>query len=209
MPLVLLILVASIVIGWLAGGRVRNLAHVELRRTWLVFTAVGAQAVLAGVALLGGPGDVLGRPLLAVSHLALLAFIAANRYQPGMLVVLLGLALNAAVIVANGAMPVDPAALVALGGSAAIEPGKHQLLTATTVLPWLADVIPVRPLRSVVSVGDVVLGAGVGILVVARMRHFPPLPGRRMRPKPVPPLSLRALRRRREAGTTPDGRPVR
>jgi hypothetical protein len=173
MPLVLLILFGSIAIGRLAGGRLRNLAAVNLRRTWLAFAAAGAQVVLTGVTLLGGPGDVLGRPLLTVSHLCLLGFILANRTTRGMRLVLIGFVLNAVVIVANGAMPVDPAALVALGGTAAIDPGKHQLLDDATLLPWLADIIAVPLLRSVISVGDIILALGVGILVVAQMRSGP------------------------------------
>lgn len=198
MPLVLLVLVVSLAVGWLAGGRLANLAHVELRATWLVFAAVAAQLALGGLAAFDLPAAELSRPLLAGSHLALLGFIAANRYRPGMLLVLIGLAMNAAVIVANGGMPVSGDALVALGGQAVVEPGKHQLLTEATRLPWLGDVLPVPFLRSVVSPGDIVLAAGVGILVVAQMRRFPPLPGRRLRPRPVSPLSRRAHRPRPE-----------
>lgn len=195
MVLVAVVLVVSVLAGWLSGGRVRNLGHVELHGTWLVFTSVGLQLILGAITVLGGPGDVLGRPLLAASHLALLAFIAANRLLPGMALVFLGFALNAAVIVANGAMPVASEALEAVGGVAEVDPGKHQLLDDDTALPWLADVIPVAAIRGVVSVGDVVLAAGAGILIVGLMRRFPPAPGRRLRPRPIPPL---ARQRRRD-----------
>jgi hypothetical protein len=121
----------------------------------------------------------------------LLTFIAANRYLPGMVLVLLGFGLNALVIIANGGMPVSPDALVAVGGSPTVDPGKHQLLTDGSSLAFLADVIPVRVLSTVVSIGDIILAAGVGILVVGLMRRFPPSPGRRLRPRPVPPLSRR------------------
>ncbi len=47
-------------------------------------------------------------------------------------------------------MPVDPAAMRALGlGELVVAPGKHTLLTDATRLPWLADVLPVPPLRSI------------------------------------------------------------
>jgi hypothetical protein len=197
MVLVAIVLVVSLAAGWLSGGHVRNLGHVRLLAPWLVFGSVAAQLLLAALSRFGGLGEVFSRPLLAASHLMLLAFIAANRYLPGMLLVLAGFGLNAIVIIANGGMPVSPDALVAVGGVPSIDPGKHQLLTDSTSLGLLADVIPVRPLGTVVSIGDVVLAAGVGILVVGMMRRFPPLPGRRLRPRPVPPLS----RRRREAPT--------
>lgn len=170
MPFVLLVLLSAVVVGWVAGGRVRNLASIQLRRTWLIFVAVAVQLALGVVTLAGGPGEELGRPLLGLSHAAVLAFIGANRHQPGMLLVLLGFGLNAAVIVANGAMPVSPEALRQVGGAAAVDPGKHELLTGGTALPLLADVIPVPVLRSVISVGDLVLATGVGRLTVVRMR---------------------------------------
>ena len=47
--------------------------------------------------------------------------------------------------------------------------------TADTRLSWLADVIPVAPIRTVVSAGDVVLLARVSMLVAVAMRK----PGRR------------------------------
>jgi hypothetical protein len=200
MVLVGVVLVASIGVGWLAGGHVRNLGHVQLRMTWLVFASVGAQLVLGLVSGRGDVGEPMVRFLLAISHVLLVAFIAANRYLPGMLLVLMGTGLNALVIVANGGMPVSPDALVTVGGAPDVTPGKHQLLTEGTALPLLADVIPLPVLGTVVSVGDIVLAAGVGLLVVGLMRRFPPRPGRRLRPRPVPPLS----RRRRKGGSSPE-----
>jgi hypothetical protein len=68
-------------------------------------------------------------------------------------------------------MPVSPAALEALTGEpTTFAPGKHRLLESGDALPWLADVIPLPLLRTVVSVGDIILAAGVGILVVTSMR---------------------------------------
>lgn len=178
MPFVLIVLVLSVAVGRLAGGRVSHLARIELQRTWLVFLAVGVQLALVAVSASGGHGAAWGRPLLAASHLAVLAFIAANRRQPGMPLVFVGLALNAIVIIANGAMPVAPEALAALGGDGTVDPGKHEALDTSTRLPVLADVIPVPFLRSVVSLGDLALAAGVGMLVVFRMRapDHPDLP---------------------------------
>lgn len=42
-----------------------------------------------------------------------------------------------------------------------------------TMLGWLADVVPVPPLRTVVSVGDLLLALGVAVLVAALMRGRP------------------------------------
>lgn len=184
MILVACVLLGAVAAGWLGGGRLRNLAHVSLRGTWLVFLAVGLQATLMAASAAGAPVEPLARPLLSASYLSLFAFAVANRYLPGMLLVVLGFGLNAAAIVANGAMPVAGDSLLAAGGLAELEPGKHRLLADGDALPWLADVIAIRLLRTVVSVGDVVLAAGVGLLVPGLMRRYPPEPGRRARPRP-------------------------
>jgi hypothetical protein len=184
MVLVITVLAAAVIAGWVAGGRLRNLGHVRLRGVPLVFAAVGLQLALAALSLLDGPATLLSRPLLAASHVALLAFIAWNRLLPGMALVLVGFALNAAVIIPNGAMPVSESAYRTAGGVETIEPGKHRLLDDDDHLPWLADVIPIRPLGTVVSVGDIVLSAGVAVLVPSLMRRYPAPPGRRRRPRP-------------------------
>ena len=189
MILVAVILVLALGAGWLAGGAVGNLARLRLRGTRLIFAALGLQVLLLAVDALGGPAAALGRPLMAISLLAVVAFLLANRTLPAVPVILVGFAANALVIVLNGAMPVSPDALAAIGAAAEVGAGKHELLDAATRLSWLADVIPLAPLRTVVSLGDLVLAAGVGLLVVGQMRRYPPRPGRQLPPRPVPPLS--------------------
>lgn len=181
MALVLTTVVGALLVGYARGGRLANLAQVRLHRGWLVAVAVLTQALLTVASALDGPVEVLTGPVLLASHLALLAFVWCNRLLPGMTLVFAGFTMNAAVITANGAMPVSREALFAVSGRAAvaIPPGKHRLLADSDSLVWLADIIPIPVLRTVVSAGDVVLGAGVAILVVNLMLAFPPPPGRR------------------------------
>ncbi|MDP9405291.1 MAG: DUF5317 domain-containing protein, partial [Actinomycetota bacterium] len=96
--------------------------------------------------------------------------------------VVVGAALNAVVIFANGAMPVSREALLAVARHPyEFAPGKHRLLEPGDPLPWLADVVPLPLLRTVVSVGDVVLAAGIALLVTNLMRRAPRIAGRRAR----------------------------
>jgi len=89
---------------------------------------------------------------------------------------------------ANRAMPVDPAAIAALGlDGATVPPGKHTLLTADTHLPWLADIIPVPWLRSILSIGDLVLAVGLLPMTHALMTT-PPRAGRTRGLRPIPGL---------------------
>lgn len=192
MLVVTCVLAGAVVAGWAAGGRLRNLGQVHLRLVWLVFTAVGLQLALAAVSFTGGPVQDWSRLLLTGSHVALVGFVWANRALPGMLLVVCGFGLNAAVIVVNGAMPVAREALVAAGGAGHVHPGKHRLLEPGDHLATLADVIPVPPLSTVASLGDLVLAAGVTVLVFNLMRRTPRPHGSRVRPAPRPLWRRRA-----------------
>lgn len=183
MVLVLATVLGAIAFGYARRGRLGNLAYVELRHGWLVVVSVLAQAALTAVNVAGGPVTAVSAPLLLASHVALLAFVICNRLLPGMLMVFAGFAMNAAVITANGAMPVavDALVVVSAGEATTITPGKHRLLVDGDVLTPLADVFAIPVLRTVVSAGDIVLAAGVGILVVNLMLQHPRPAGRRAR----------------------------
>ena len=164
-------------LGVVAGGRLASLADAHLR-WWGALAAGVALQVLAGPVGLGGrPGTTA----VAGSYLCLLAFALANRALAGMTIVVVGLALNATVIVVNGGMPVRAEAVAAVG----LEPGelaaadlgaKRHLEGPEDRLTFLGDVLPVRPLGEVVSVGDVVLATGVAALLFRLLRPRAPAP---------------------------------
>lgn len=171
MVLVLATVLCAVLVGYARGGRLANLGHVDLRHGWLVFVSVLAQGALAAVVALDGPAAAVSGPLLLASHVALLVFVVGNRLLPGMFLVFAGFAMNAAVITLNGAMPVAQEAVLAVsrGEASTITPGKHRLVSEGDLLTPLADIFAIPALRTVVSAGDIVLAAGVGILVVNLM----------------------------------------
>ena len=166
MVLVVLTVAGGVIVGLLRGGRLRHLADAPLRATWLAVVAAAAQFVFALA-----PSPTAGIVLTGISQAGLLAFLWCNRYLAGALLVAVGSTLNSLVILANGAMPVSRDALLAISRHPAeIVAGRHRLLTETDALPWLADTIALPLLRTVVSVGDVVLAAGIGLLVTNLMQ---------------------------------------
>jgi hypothetical protein len=196
-PFTVAVLVVAVLASWARGGRLHRIAHAEIRAGWVLFVGVAIQFgvdVAAARGLLPDAG-VAGWSLLLSSQVLVVAFLLLNRRLPGVWLVAAGLALNALVIAANRAMPVDPAAIAALGiEGAAVPPGKHTLLTAETRLPWLADIIPVRWLRSIVSVGDLVLAVGLLPMTHALMTSPAPPDGARRRGprlRPTPELRRR------------------
>jgi len=89
-----------------------------------------------------------------------------------MLLAGLGLFLNVVVVSANLGMPVDAAAYSRWSGGSklalAASDQLHVLLGHATRLPYLADVLAFpapRPLASLMSAGDVLLFAGVAVLL--------------------------------------------
>jgi hypothetical protein len=174
--LAVVVLVGAVCVGLALGGSWRRLASLPLRWLSLVVLAVLAQAGGAVVGLLGVADEstsyVVG---LAVSACLALAFCLGNAGVSGVPLVTLGLCFNALVVASNGAMPVSiVAAYHARVPIAAISSGsdaRHEIAGDGTALSWLGDVVPVPlPLRpEVVSVGDVLVVAGLAELVVVGM----------------------------------------
>jgi hypothetical protein len=172
MAVVLIVLVTGLAAGFLARGSLRNFERVHV---WWWGVA------LAGLALQIVPlhrwvdDDVATGALLA-SYALLIAFVWVNRRLPAARLMLVGLALNVVVIGLNGGMPVSAdAARVSGAGEGtlptAIDDGKHHLMRPSDVLTPLADVIGLPPpLATVLSIGDVLLYAGVVVFCVVVMR---------------------------------------
>jgi hypothetical protein len=167
--LVLVVLAVALAAGWARGGSLDRLGALPLRSRRLVVGSLAAQLVGTVV---GGPFYPLG---LAVSAALVVAFLARNRGIRGTGLVALGLVANAAVVGANGAMPVslEAAGRAGIGTQdllARSDP-RHEPADRATRLPELGDVVPVPlPLRpEVVSAGDVLVAAGLGQLVALGM----------------------------------------
>ncbi len=140
-------------------------------RWWLVLLAGVAATVAAGQV----DGD-LSVALHLTGAVALGAFAVANLHLVGMVVLLLGLSLNVLVVGVNGGMPVRPAALVDAG---IVEPGElsvvelagpRHLAERDDRLTAVGDAVPVAPLGQVLSIGDLVVLAGLGN-VAFRLSH--------------------------------------
>ncbi|MCA1784196.1 MAG: DUF5317 domain-containing protein [Intrasporangiaceae bacterium] len=161
---VVLVLMIAIGASLVRGGRFHRIGRAPLRTTWLLFVGVALQVAADAGVVLGwfeGTGTI-SYGLLLASQVVVVAWVLRNAYLPGLALVAIGLALNAAVMGANGAMPVHPEAIAALGQDPGeLVRGKHVLLDDDTRWWWLADIWPVPPIRSIISIGDVVLAAGL------------------------------------------------
>jgi hypothetical protein len=180
MKLLLAVVVLSVCLGYLFGGRLDRLEALRPRWWGLVILGLGIQFIpLPNGAT--GTDLVIRTAVLALSYSLLLTFALVNVRMPGMFLVVIGLACNMTVIVANGGMPASTQALIDSGQEDVVayvrEQGadKHHLLTDDDRLTFLADVIAVpQPIGQAVSVGDILVYAGLTWLIVATMRGWTP-----------------------------------
>jgi hypothetical protein len=171
---------AAVIAALCLSGSLCTLVTTRVRWWPAVLVAFAIELVLynppvngQGWAIQVGPWIWLG------TKLALLAALLRNAW-PGprwaWLVAAVGVALNTFVIALNdGHMPQAAEAAIAVWGASHIDPSRLQNVAPMrpdTVLPWLADVLPQPawiPRPNVVSVGDLLLAAGIAAWVFGAM----------------------------------------
>lgn len=175
----------GLVAGKLRGGSGSEIASRDLRWVTLLMLGVAAHLLASGLDLAGA-----SIPLIA-SYLLLGAFAVVNLRITGMPIFLLGLALNLAPLMVNDGMPVRPEAVVAANVASPADldavdlgAGRH-METSDDSLRVLGDIVPIAPLRAIVSFGDLILAAGLADVVANLMlpirRRSQRLPERRGR----------------------------
>jgi hypothetical protein len=181
--LLLIPIVVGAAFGLASGGRPARLLELRLVATWLLWAAFVLQVLryyhVPGLGLLLGPADGVRAALvvdgLALAWLTVNALRGERRLRAGLALLAIGLLANLAVIAANGGMPFSVSGARAAGFSEAQirtnDIGDYEPIGGDTALPWLADAIPVPPLRRVVSAGDLVLVVGIGLVVATGMRR--------------------------------------
>ena len=172
MKLVLASFLVAVAIGYARGGRLTALGGLRLRWPGLAIVGLALQIVL-------WPGGSWPLVYLYVSFVILATFAILNIRTTGFALILVGIALNFAVIVVNEGMPVSRAAIVASGQASSMDDlvnnggAKHHLATADDRVRFLGDVIAIGPLEQAISVGDVCTYGGVMMLIFAAMGRRP------------------------------------
>ena len=173
MSLVLVVVVLAVLAVSLGGPAMR----VSLPRLIAVRLLVGAALLELVTEWLTG-GWAPARAVAVVLEVLLVTlFLVANRRVTGVPLVALGLLCNVAVVVANGAMPVSVSAATRSGVAPAdlhlaSDPLREPIGSGTR-LRQLGDTVPVAlPWHpQAVSPGDLLVAAGVGLLVVSGARR--------------------------------------
>jgi hypothetical protein len=170
---ILYALLIGLIVGVLSGGRVAGLAALHIRWGGAIALGLLVQVVLFTDSVAARVGD-LGPIIYVASTVLVLAAVVRNHAITGMPVVAAGAVMNLAAIVANGGyMPAGESALAALGKV------ESTIYSNSSVVPepalwFLTDIFAMPaglPFANIFSLGDVVIGIGIAIVIVSAMRR--------------------------------------
>jgi hypothetical protein len=150
------------------GGRLENLAAVELQGKTAIIAALALQLLVVTIAPLAFAHSVDTAIHLASYGLAVM-FVYANRRLPNLWIAALGGAANLAAIAANGGeMPASRTALIAAGKPVAHKGFVNSAPIVHARLAFLGDIFNIPrslPLANVFSIGDVLLLIGAAAML--------------------------------------------
>jgi hypothetical protein len=161
------VLALGAAIGFARGGRLRNVTGEHLALLPLVWAAAGLQIAAQFVP---GSATIVAHIMVIVSYAVLFAFAGVNYRVPGMAFIAIGSILNYIVILANHGMPVSTQAAaragIATGAESLVLRGKHVLVSGPeATFSFLGDIIPLWRQPAVASVGDLIIWAGLILLI--------------------------------------------
>lgn len=168
----------GILLGWLAGGKIINLADLKFEKAWLVVVAflIQTTAQILGVRGFAFISDY-SMILQGIVFCLLLIGFWYNRKYIGIWFIAAGCLINALVMMLNGGkMPVDVNIMKKLGAAPEIIEqvkmgidGKHTIITESTRLVFLSDIMSPPPvlnwLMKIISIGDIIVLFGLFVLI--------------------------------------------
>jgi hypothetical protein len=182
-----MILGAAVVLGLAASlarhrsRAISQIASLRLRWAWLALLALAFQVPMLRAPAGPAHGFLVEQMLLLTSYLLLLFFVWCNRRQAALLIVGVGIVCNLVVIFANQEfMPITPQTLATINPGSSEQrwiEGTHYgyskdiiLAQEDTHLWHLSDVLaipPPFPWPTAFSAGDLILAAGIVVLLAA------------------------------------------
>lgn len=169
--------VISLIVGFIRGGKISNIANLPLRKAWLIAIPGCVLVVFYVAKVLGSSfAGQAAHYLHQVVYIFVLSALCFNFRIPGVIPLFIGSLTNAITAFANGGdMPVSLAAVNAAGmteHAQLLKNGdlvRHVLMTEKTRLNFLADIIPTPrppfPFPGVHSIGDLLVAAGLFIII--------------------------------------------
>jgi len=203
----------ALVVVLVTRGSFSQLFRLPIQSIWMVLVALAIQILLAFVDIPANRLDDLGFGLVMASYAFLLAFCFVNLRISMMWIIGVGIALNALVIGLNQGMPTRDNEVTTRSGRTIEEPiertAKHRPESGDDLLPFLGDRLQVpAPIDEVISIGDVVIGAGI-ILVCYQGSRVRRRRSSSRRSERMARIAERMRQREREQDRAPEREPAR
>ncbi|OPL15013.1 MAG: hypothetical protein AVO34_00410 [Firmicutes bacterium ML8_F2] len=165
----------GLAIGWFRKGSSKNLNHVNLIGWPIIILALLIQAIIRlDFAYFDGTFELLYSYFYVFSFVFLLVVVFLQEKQTGIIIFGLGILLNLLVITANeGRMPVNPSEMP-LQKANELSSGTaspfHTVMDEDSWLAFLGDHISLPYSKNrLISIGDIILGAGIAIYIQHNM----------------------------------------
>jgi hypothetical protein len=175
-------IIISFIVGLFRKGNLRAFSQLNLKWGWVFPLLLIVQLT---VFMLQNNSEFLGQlsgSIYILVYIIGLLFLFINRKNPGFILIFIGVFLNFLVMGVNGGrMPVsvESAAVLDPGYIEALKESlyaKHTMLTSTTHLGFLGDVIPISdpyPRTQIISIGDIIMNIGIFIFIQYIMVRHP------------------------------------
>jgi hypothetical protein len=166
---------AAIVLGYIFGGRIKNLENIKLKAIYLIFISFGLELLIVicmgkGLFRIGTTTYILD----VIMYSMLLIFVILNKRNINISIMGVGFLLNSIPIFLNGgAMPVSQEAIKIAGFNPNISSeGLYTIIDSSTRLWFLGDIIPIRFISSfIISIGDIFTAIGLILLIITGMKN--------------------------------------
>lgn len=170
---ILYAIVIGLAAGLLGGGSPASIADLRLRWAPLMLIGFLVQVLLFSDAVAARVGE-LGPIVYVASTLVVVVAVVRNVAIPGFSIVAAGAASNLAAIVANGGfMPASSGAMAALAKDAPTIYSNSSVVADPALAP-LTDIFALPawlPFSNIFSIGDVLIGGGVVVVIWMAMRR--------------------------------------
>lgn len=181
------IIVLSLIIGKIRGGKIKNLAQIRFKGWYLLL--LGFLLEIISLWFFANQNGILAKIIIdkffiiqIFTYILLILGLGLNIRKRGIKTILLGTMLNFIPIIANnGRMPVSKTGLEKLNLYKELELLQankiltHVLTDENTRLYCLSDIIPIfKPnlFSKIISIGDILIAMGIFLLIQFYMKKF-------------------------------------
>jgi hypothetical protein len=176
------LLIIGLIIAWLSGGKLDRLADLRIRCGWVLVLAVALSFLSWAFRFSPTLKEMhwLAGAVQMAEKFAFLGFVIANLRIAGAKLVVVGMVANLLALSVNGGlMPASARAVAFVFGNRAVNtPIHNSLMSASTRLSFLCDVIPMRRpyalLPEICSIGDILITLGIVVAIIVGMRTSSP-----------------------------------